>query len=313
MSKKVIDKIEEIKSYKLPKFNKDTQKSISFSQFYMYSRCPFQWYLTYVKDLAPYQPSIHALFGTSVHETVQSWLTEMYDKTISSAMRMNLNELLEERLKKNFNKEKYKNSNQSFSSSKELQEFYQDGVNILEFLTKKRSDYFSKKHTHLVGCEIPILYELRSNLFFKGFIDLVTYNEVLDKFYIIDIKTSTRGWKDYAKKDEAKMSQLILYKEFFSRQFNVELDKIEVEYFILKRKIPLDSDYTAKYVQIHKPAAGKVKRKKTMDRLTSFINNAFDSENNYKESGFDKKPSKSNCRFCPFSKNNYLCDVGISS
>lgn len=313
MSKQVLEQVKVIREYKLPKLDKSTDNRVSFSQFYMYDKCPLQWYLTYVKDLSPYDPSIHALFGTAMHETIQSWLTEMYDNTISSAMKMNLNELLEERIKKTFKKEKFRNSNKPFSSPKELQEFYNDGVNILDFLVKKRADYFSKKNDHLVGCEVPILYPLRSNIYFKGFIDLVLYNEALDRYKIIDIKTSTRGWKDFAKKDETKMSQLVLYKEFFSRQFNIDIEKIDVEFFIVKRKIPLNSDYMAKYVQLHVPAAGKVKRKKVLRKLDEFIDQVFDTEANYKDFRPEGNPSKSNCRFCPFSKNNYLCDVGISS
>ena len=37
-------------------------------------------------------------------------------------------------------------------------------------------------------------------------LDLVLYDEWEDKFCIYDIKTSTRGWGDWAKKDEAKQS-----------------------------------------------------------------------------------------------------------
>jgi hypothetical protein len=48
---------------------------------------------------------------------------------------------------------------------------------------------------------------------------LFLYNETLNRFKIIDIKTSTKGWDDKTKKDETKQMQLILYKKFFSQQF----------------------------------------------------------------------------------------------
>ena len=56
-----------------------------------------------------------------------------------------------------------------------------------------------------------------------------------ETFKIIDIKTSTNGWNDYAKKDENKQFQLLLYKQYFSEQYGIPLDKIEIEFFILKR------------------------------------------------------------------------------
>ena len=33
------------------------------------------------------------------------------------------------------------------------------------------------------------------NVLFIGYLDIVMYNETLNKFKIIDIKTSTKGWK----------------------------------------------------------------------------------------------------------------------
>jgi len=312
MSNKLPEVVQRIQSYKKEKVNYETQNSISFSQFYMYSTCPHQWYLTHVRKLAPYTPSIHSLFGTSVHEVVQKWLTEMYTNTIKSSNEMDLHELLEERMKKTFKKEKYRNGHESFSNPKEMMEFYRDGVGILKFLKRKRSDYFDKKHTHLVGVEIPIVQEVKTNLFFKGYIDLVFYNEKTDKFKIIDIKTSTSGWNKYTKKDDLKISQLLLYKHFFSQQFDIDIDKIDVEYFILKRKLPDTTDYTPKFVQLFSPSSGKIKRGKTMKLFNQFLKDCFDENGQYLDKEFNKEPSKNNCRFCPFKENKYLCNVGVS-
>jgi hypothetical protein len=74
-------------------------------------------------------------------------------------------------------------------------------------------------------------------------LDVVLYHEPTNSFKIIDIKTSTKGWSDYEKKDETKQFQLILYKHFFAKQFGVEIDKIDIEFFIVKRKIWAESPY----------------------------------------------------------------------
>ena len=37
-----------------------------------------------------------------------------------------------------------------------------------------------------------------------GYLDIVMYHEPTNTFKIIDIKTSTKGWGSYAKKDESK-------------------------------------------------------------------------------------------------------------
>ena len=65
-------------------------KHISYSQLSSFENCPKQWYLTYVKNLAPYKPSIHAVFGTAMHETIQTWLDVLYNDTIKKANEMDL-------------------------------------------------------------------------------------------------------------------------------------------------------------------------------------------------------------------------------
>lgn len=312
MPKSVPKIVRQVQEHKKRKIDYETEKSISFSQFYQYYQCPHQWYLTYVRKLAPYQASIHALFGTAMHETMQGYLDKMYNVSVKKAQEMNLIELLDDRLRKNFKREAYKHGSKDFTNSKEIEEFFYQGVDILDFLKKKRGDYFSKKGYHLAGIEVPIVYPLRENLFFNGFIDLVIYDEFTEKFTIYDIKTSTSGWGDYAKKDEIKISQLLFYKEFFSRTFDIDPKRIDAQYFIVKRKYPKDSEFPAKPVQIFKPATGKVKRSQALKRLEGFINDVFNEDGSYnKERIYTKDPGKFTCGFCPFKKNLHLCGEGI--
>ena len=74
------------------------------------------------------------------------------------------------------------------------------------FFKKKIGRYFSKRGTYLVGIELPIINapnKMLNNILFMGMIDIILYNENSDTFDIIDIKTSTRGWHDKMKKNEA--------------------------------------------------------------------------------------------------------------
>ena len=312
MGKKVPKIVRQVQEHKKRKIDYKTEKSVSFSQFYQYYQCPHRWYLTYVRKLAPYQASIHAMFGTAMHETMQGWLDKMYSVSVKKAQEMNLIELLDQRLRKNFKRESYLHGSKDFTTSKEIEEFFYQGVDILDFLKKKRADYFSKRGYHLAGIEVPIVYPLRENLFFNGFIDLVTYDEFTEKFTIYDIKTSTSGWGDYAKKDDIKISQLLFYKEFFSKTFDVDPKKIEAKYFIVKRKYPKDVEWTSKPVQIFTPASGKIKRAQAIKRLDSFINDVFNEDGSYnKEKIYTKDPGKWTCGFCPFKKNLHLCGEGI--
>jgi hypothetical protein len=195
-----------------------------------------------------------------------------------------------------------------------MREFYDDGLAILNFIKKKRGEYFSIKGWYLVGVEIPIVIapnKAYNNVLFNGFIDLVMYHEGTNKFVIYDIKTSTRGWGDKEKKDEIKQFQILLYKSFFSEQFGVPEENIDVEFFIVKRKIWEESQFPQKRVQIFAPSNGKTKVNKARNTLNSFLDGAFNIDGSYKTTDHLPQPSKSNCMFCPYKDKKELCGKAI--
>lgn len=310
--KKVLPQIKRIQEHKVIELDKETTQYISYSQALQYRTCPHQWYLGYVKGLRTYSPTLHTSFGTAFHETVQDWLTVLYTESASKADNMDLPSYLLTKMKEVYVSEKEKSGGEHFATSEELNEFYQDGVEILKYLKRKRTMYFSTKYIHLVGVEIPLIQELRPSLYFKGFIDLVLYDSDLDKYIIIDIKTSTSGWSSYAKKDDKKLAQLLLYKEYFSKQFQVDVDKIDVKYVIVKRKVPDDPDYPSmgRRIQEFEPPSGKIKRGQAMTEITKFISDGFDETGKHIDKDYEKVPSKSNCRFCEFRDTEH-CSVGI--
>jgi hypothetical protein len=133
-----------------------------------------------------------------------------------------------------------------------------------------------------------------------------------ESYKIIDIKTSTSGWNDYAKKDEVKVSQIILYKEFFAKQFNTDVEKIQVEYYIVRRKVPEISEFPIKRLQVFIPASGKVKRNKAVKEIDNFLQETLLPDNTFNgDKTYEKRPSKSNCAFCPFKGNKHLCPESI--
>jgi len=251
-------------------------------------------------------------FGTALHEVLQHYLDVMYETSGAAADRIDIEELFEDTLRKCYAEDYKKNKNQHFSSPTELREFFEDGKEILNFIRKKRSAYFSKKGWYLVGCEVPIVMapNLRLNrVKYMGYLDVVMYHEPTNTFKIIDIKTSTKGWNKWNKKDESKQFQLILYKYFFSKQYNIPLENIEIEFFIVRRKVYVDGDYPQKRVQQFIPASGKVKLNKATTNLNEFISKAFNLDGSYKDTIFGANPSKWNCTFCPYKENTELCNA----
>lgn len=281
-------------------------KTVSFSQYQIYKNCPHQWYLTYVKKLQPFKPSIHLIFGTAFHETVQNYLKVMYSKSATEADKIHLPTYFKSKFI-----ELYKQNSAigHFSTSEELSEFYEDAVAILEFFKKKRNLFFSKKNTELVGIETPIdgpIVDGIPNVTMKGFIDLILYDKILDKYTIYDIKTSTRGWSDYEKKDQVKVNQILLYKRFFSKLKGIPEDKIDVQFFIVRRKINENLEFAPKRVQEFIPANGAKKVKDAFEDIQNFVLEAFTPEGDYQEKLYFKNVDK--CKFCPYVDKPDLCD-----
>ena len=277
----------------------------------MWAQCPHRWKTAYIDGKREFSDNIHTLFGTSMHEVIQTFLTVMYNDTAKMAEALPLEEMLRTRMKRNFEDILKNNGGEMFCTEKDMVEFYMHGVEILKFIRKKRAQYFSKKGYELIGIEVPLNYDLPNNVKFIGYIDIVIRDTVRDVIKIYDIKTSTMGWNKYQKADKIKSDQLLLYKQFYSKQFNHPMDKIEVEYFIVKRKLYENLDFPQKRVQKFTPANGKPSINQVVKRLDEFMSESFKSDGEYNtEHIYRKEPSKKNCRFCDFNQTEF-CDAGV--
>ncbi len=285
-------------------------KKISYSQYNQWVTCPHKWKLNYIDERRQFTDNIHTMFGTSMHEVLQTYLTIMYNDTIKMADSLPLDEMLLHRMKTNYTDIMENNGGEVFCEQHEMEEFYQHGLLILEWFKKKRGMYFSKKHYELVGIEVPIEYKLNDGIKFIGYMDVVLHDTFRDRYKIIDIKTSTMGWNKWAKADKNKTDQLLLYKQFYGAQNDIALDKIDVEYFIVKRKLYEKVEFPQRRVQTFIPANGTPSINKVINNLNKFIDESFIGGEYNTEHIYRKNPSKKNCRFCEFNQTEY-CDAGV--
>ena len=47
-------------------------KRVSYSQYNQWVTCPHKWKLNYIDELRQFTDSIHTMFGTSMHEVLQT-------------------------------------------------------------------------------------------------------------------------------------------------------------------------------------------------------------------------------------------------
>jgi hypothetical protein len=288
-------------------------RKISYSQWSMYERCPLSWKLAYIDGLAPFQASIDTCFGTAFHETFQYFLTVMYTDSVKRAESINFREVLTNKLREEYARCVEESGGIHFSNALQMAEYLEDGVAIFDWFIKKRSQYFSSKNYELVAIEMELCTpasKTNPSVFWYGFIDIVIRHVPTGKVEIYDIKTSRQGWNKYQKADSLKAAQLIAYKNYFSQQFGTPIENIDVEFFIVKRKMIEESMFPQKRIQNFRPASGTVTQRKVQKQIDAFVEKCFDNEGNKNatipymaRSGKGDK----NCKYCPFKTDYENC------
>ena len=275
-------------------------RHISYSSISTYNKCPKLWELQYLRGEIPFKQNIYTCFGTAMHETVQTWLEVMYHDKVKNAKELDKHKLLYENMIKSYKQGKAQNGHEHFSTQDELTKFWIEGKHILDFLEKKRGGYFSTKNMQLAGIETLLYQEIRPGVMFKGLVDLVFYHPNTDRWTIMDIKTSTSGWRDNQKKNPNLTAQVILYREFFSKQFNIDKDKIDVQFFIVKRRVPVDAEFAImqRRVQEFSPASGPRKTKQVLESMKKFINDAIDENGKYIDKNYECGSPFGKCKDC---------------
>ena len=180
---------------------------ISYSQFSQWDKCPYTWKLNYVDKAETFKGNIYTLFGSAVHETIQAYLVCYYERTIKEADNLPLRDILQYRMEENYKISKEQHGDDFEVSLDEMKEFFNDGCNIIDEFLKRKSSYFPKKNTELVGIEIGLNHAVSDSIKFRGYMDVVLHNKTTGRIKIIDIKTATMGWNKYMKADKNKTNQ----------------------------------------------------------------------------------------------------------
>ena len=281
---------------------------VSYSQYGMYSSCQEQFKLNYIDKLGISNANIHLIFGSAMHEVIQHFLDVMYNVTKKQALQLNLEQMLKDKLVEHFNKENEKMEDGVYPCTKEeLGEFFEDGKAILTYFRNKLDKLYSKSGFELVAIEQVLNAEVKPGVHFIGFIDILLKDKTTDEYIIIDLKTSTRGWNKDQKNDEIKTSQMLLYKKFYSDKYDIPLDKIKVEYQILKRKLFEGADFPIPRISKFVPANGKPSINNAWKGFTNFVDSVYAEGGEIIQEVFPPNKGKQ-CDWCEF-KTRGLCSA----
>lgn len=301
---------------------KDKVRRVSYSQYLSYTTCPFKYALRYIHRKEPellpgdQVEIINLIFGTAMHNTVQEWIEYRFND-FNKSIHYDFSSILLEQMQTEFknNIVLLEGGHKIYPTSKEsLMEYYADGVQILNHVYDHADEFFPLEGHKLVGIEIPVNKKIKGILEFIGFLDVVLYDDVNEVYKIIDLKTSTSGWNDWAKSDTSKTYQLLLYKAFYADLFDVEPKQIVPEFIILKRKITEDSPWKIKRLSRFTPSHGKISMKRALDSWNEFVDACFDDDGyRIEDREYVALPSPSNCKFCEYRLDKKLCPVSFDT
>lgn len=280
------------------------KKTVSYSQFQIYSQCKRRYKLDYIDKLRIRDGSINSAFGSGMHLTIQLYIKSLYTQNSREADLLDLKSIFKTNFENELKKEKVEYTEIDFNS------FVEDGYGILDEFSNlsNRMRHFPSNKYELIGIEDKIVTPIINNVEFICLIDVVLKEKLSNKYKIIDIKTSTNGWNKYQKSNEIKLNQILLYKLFFSQKYNINIDDIDIEFFILKRKLWEKSDFYQSRIQTFVPSHSKKYITQTMNQFIDFVSNCFTKNGEYKdeENLYPKMPGKaySHCKWCTHKNVN---------
>lgn len=285
----------------------NSKRRVSFSQFSNWFNCRHRWYLDHVKGLREFEDNVNTCFGTAMHEAVQLYIETLYKKSARDADQHDLNDIFQ----KAFDREL---TDKKVPITKEVhKEYVEDSANIITAFTNmtNRIKHFPSGKYEFVGIEDEIVMPIKNNVDFICYIDVILKEKATGRYRIIDIKTSTSGWNHYQRDDEAKVSQILLYKAFFSRKHNIDIDMIDVEFFILRRKLWENYAFPQSRIQTFVPKHNQKSVARALNNFAEFVTECFTPDGKFVEDPkvYLKTPGKAkkNCRYCPHKGTN--CDA----
>lgn len=204
------------------------KKHVSFSEVKVWKECSYRHNLSHVKKIDLSKPSPVLEFGTAVHASCEQYLLtrEMKPEIAISHME----------------KAWASHPNDADFTEKSLEKAKIDATQILSEVPKFLEETFPE--WQVVDAEHQ-LYEAVENYphAFKGFIDGVIKSkgkrgETI--YWILDWKTSQRGWFREKRSDDMVKAQLALYKNFWCQKNpHIPFKDVRCGFVILKKSAKL--------------------------------------------------------------------------
>jgi hypothetical protein len=266
---------------------------VSFSEIKEWSECSWRHKLARIDKIDMFKPSPYLGFGTAVHEGCENML-EGKDLNKDKL----LNDIREDFKKHGFDDPEWVDKQPGWYK-KSSDVGVEKWCTWAENMWAEVPDYLDKEFPgwETVKAE-EYLYEPIDGkpVKFKGFVDAIIkvpkkrgegYN-----YWILDWKTAgAYGWRRDKKQDFTLQAQLVLYKHFYSRKYDIELKDIRCAFILLKRGGKIGN-----IVDIVPVSVGPKTLAKGVKLMNNMINSVMKS--------FAMK-NRNSCMFCPYKDTEH--------
>lgn len=262
----------------------DDKKYISFSQVELFNECSWRWKLRYINKIK--LSNIFLVFGNSVHETIEYAINNKNEK-------IDYKKKFQERWNENFSafltEEYVKKESKKKSFIDTCKHMYKNGP----ILCQEAAESIAVKFPgwEILFVELPLQEQLSEEddlYYYIGKIDLVLTNG--ERIIIIDWKTASWGWDARKRGDKMKHYQLMLYKHFYAKKFDIDVDLIDCYFSLVKRTAKKDR------IEFILVEGGPKKIKNSLNIVNNVVYNIR------KEKYIKNFQS---CKFCPFRKTEH--------
>lgn len=262
--------------------------TISFSEISTWINCPFQHMLAYVKRISTYEENPHNKFGDIAHIFASDFLKARHvDENCRVPLKTSnvYHKMIDDEWKKhNFGDPKASPENAPINWHVILDNVMAD---IGPYMDKTFPNWECLDAEHKMFETIEG-YPPK----FKGYIDGVI--TCLDKkgkrqVWLIDWKF-TKFWSVDKKRDFNTQLQLILYKHFWSKKFNIPFKEIRCAFILAKKTSKPGKIFERVIVSV-----GPITHEKGMKVIKNMLGAV--------SRGFN--PKKRNCMFCPFKETTH--------
>lgn len=244
-------------------------KHISYSEWRNWHICPHYHKLTYIDKVTQFEGNIFTAFGKAIHTVCEF--------TLSKPNQYREQGKIESLIKEQFVKELKSlpdSAQQEAKANFDLKEWLQAGQDIIPDLYRCLAEKFGKlgEDWEVLKAEEqlyePITEFTEAEKKFKGFIDLVVMSKRDEKVHLIDWKTCSWGWKPQKKSDKILAYQLVFYKHFWAKKYDVEPKDVECHFVLLKRTAKPGKK--AEFVRV---TAAKKRTEDALKSLTKALHN----------------------------------------